>query len=363
LAGLLGVSAKYKTRSRSDYAGYLGISAKVWQISTGLSLQSIFGSSAAVQTSPPKGPRWPPKLLSTRSHFINCHGSPADPHFYGQQGENFPIAHSAAYVTSRITEGAVCSAECCYGAELYDPAATGVRQMGICNSYLGSAAYGFFGSSTVAYGPEDKNAQADTITQDFLRHILSGASTGRATLQARQDFVLKSAVLDPFELKTLAQFNLMGDPSIHPVASTLPVDAVILTKSVRRFASGALDLLTGLALRRDMLRKNGLALAQAANYVVTTSRQLAPPNIRAALKDLMTEASVVRVVTFLVRASAPRGEKRAKLARGGVPAATPTLVHVAVSRMKIKNAPTPQYVAVVARESDGALTVRKLYSR
>ena len=37
-------------------------------------------------------------------------------------------------------------------------------------------------------------------------------------LQARQQFLSESGPsLDPYELKTLAQFNLMGDPSILPV--------------------------------------------------------------------------------------------------------------------------------------------------
>jgi hypothetical protein len=362
LAGLLATCASYKTRPRSAYNEYLSISAKVWQGSTELSSQAIFGSSDATQLSPPKGPRWPAKLLESPSHFINCHGSPADPHFYGQQGSNFPIAHDAGYLSGRLTEGTVCSAECCYGAELYDPVATAVSQPGMCNTYLGSAAYAFFGSSTVAYGPADKNAQADVIAQDFLRHVLSGASTGRSCLQARQDFVMKAGVLDPFDLKTLAQFSLMGDPSIHAVQRVPSDDAVILTKSLHGLASDALEHLTGLARRRDTLRKNGLALAQAANFVVTTSRKLASPSIRDALRSLMTDSSQVRVVTFLVSGMVLRG-KQMKFVRDSGRGALTAHVHVAVSRTKVRNAPTPQYEAVVAREIDGALSVRKLTSR
>jgi hypothetical protein len=363
LARLLAISAAYRSRPGSDYADYLGISAKVWQNSTGISLRGIFGTWALLQLSPPKGPRWPAKLLGSRSHFINCHGAPADPHFYGQDDDDFPIAHNANYLDSKITEGTMCAAECCYGAELYDPKATGAGHVGICNTYLGSSAYGFFGSSTVAYGPADKNAQADVITQDFFRHVLSGASSGRAALQARQDFVMKSAILDPFELKTLAQFNLMGDPSIHPVERTPPDRAVVLTKRLGRPGAGAIERLSGLGLRRDTLRKNGLAIAQAANYIVTASRQAAPANIRDLLKDLMAEAKSLRVATFAVRAGIPPVGKALKLARSVARSTAPTRVHVAVSKLKVKNAPCDQFVAVVAREQDGALTMRKLYSR
>src|SRR4030095_5850740 len=40
---------------------------------------------------------------------------------------------------------------------------------------------------------------------------------GRAALVARQQFVQRSAQMDPTDLKTLAQFCLYGDPSVHPV--------------------------------------------------------------------------------------------------------------------------------------------------
>jgi len=46
---------------------------------------------------------------------------------------------------------------------------------------------------------------------------LAGASLGRACLQARQKFV-DTEDLDKYNLKTLAQFVLLGDPSLHPCA-------------------------------------------------------------------------------------------------------------------------------------------------
>ena len=88
----------------------------------------------------------------------------------------------------------------------------------ICQSYLEQGAYGYFGSTTIAYGPADANGAADLICQYFLLKILDGASLGHAALMARQLFVRDNAQMDAMDLKTLAQFCLLGDPSVHPVA-------------------------------------------------------------------------------------------------------------------------------------------------
>ena len=47
---------------------------------------------------------------------------------------------------SLAPEATVLAAECCYGAELYDPA-LGLGQMGMCNTYLARKAYAYFGST------------------------------------------------------------------------------------------------------------------------------------------------------------------------------------------------------------------------
>jgi hypothetical protein len=95
----------------------------------------------------------------------------------------------------------------------------------ICQSYLRQGAYGYVGSTTIAYGPADSNGSADLICQYFLHNVLEGASLGRAALLARQQFVENAAQMDPIDLKTLAQFCLYGDPSIHPVIKPHAVHA------------------------------------------------------------------------------------------------------------------------------------------
>ena len=73
-------------------------------------------------------------------------------------------------------------------------------------------AYGVFASTTIAYGPPEGNDQADLICQYFLEAILSGASLGRAALEARQRFIEKSSPLGTMNRKTLAQFDLYRRP-------------------------------------------------------------------------------------------------------------------------------------------------------
>ena len=152
LIRLLQRAAEYVSSPRKSYESYLGISARVWSASTALSLENTVGSSAELQVSPSAGPKWTAAQLRRRSVFINCHGAAADSHFYGQRGNDYPIAHDASYLGGRVAEGSVVAAECCYGAELYDPNLSGGQQA-ICNTYLAGGAYGFFGSSTIAYGP------------------------------------------------------------------------------------------------------------------------------------------------------------------------------------------------------------------
>jgi hypothetical protein len=162
---------------------------------------------------------------SPHLHFINCHGATADPRFFGQrnsQSENYPVAHTARHLDGLVSEGTVVAAECCFGAELYDPCRFHHQTPRICYAYLVGGAYGFLGSSTISYRPSRGNARADLICRYFFERLLLGAPLGRALLEARQQFVLDTPLLHPSDLKTLAQFSLLGDPSIHPVAPKRP---------------------------------------------------------------------------------------------------------------------------------------------
>ena len=218
LVKLLGRAASWSSRPRSDYEAHLGITANVWQRSTVLSLRKLF-AAAEVHSSPGEGPGWERALLRRRVHFINCHGAESEPRFFGQEGDNYPVSHESAQVAGRVSPGTIVAAECCYGSELWAPTAD-VLSMPM--AYLANGAAGYWGASTIAYGPADANGDADLVCAYFVAAVLDGASIGRAALEARQRFVRGTTVLSPVNTKTLAQFNLLGDPSVHPV---LPVAA------------------------------------------------------------------------------------------------------------------------------------------
>jgi hypothetical protein len=360
LVGLLKTAAGYKSQGASLYHKYLGITADVWRGSTTLSLQSIFHNAKGLKRSPTAGPRWTKAQLASRVHFINCHGAPADSHFYGQQGSDYPIAHEAALLAGKIRTGTVVAAECCYGAELYDPLAT-AAPLGMGNTYLGNKAYAFLGSTTIAYGPADSNGLADLLTQFFLINLLRGASTGRALLQARQDFLLRSGALDPFELKTLAQFHLLGDPAIHPVKSAAAAGSVAVSKSLRDLPAIVATRVGFLGARRENLAKNGLAISQFASYAQADPKKKTPDAIKSLLRDALGETSGVEFSAFPVQNPARNLAEEVKSVRGLLaPAAT---IHVAVAKSQVRAAPMPQYEVAVAREQGGAVAVQRFASK
>lgn len=298
LVGLLKTASSWQGRQKSDYSKCLGISAEKWQESTAESLTNIFGSDTSLHNSPTEGFKWSKALINRRSHFVNCHGGDVYPFFLGQASDdddNMPESHSAAFValTGKILEGTVMSAECCYGGQLYNPSAEqDSHQMGMCNTYLAKKAYGFFGSTTIAYGPFSGNDQADLICQFFLQRVLAGASLGRATLEARQRFIERCSPLSPMNRKTLAQFNLYGDPSITPVdvkkskAATSKGGSKALTK---RFV-GAKAVQDGEASeradRRATLRVKGEGLKELQPQM-SESKAGPPKSIESSLKNAM----------------------------------------------------------------------------
>ena len=297
LVGLLKTASSWHCRKKSDYAKCLGISADKWSESTATSLTNIFGTDAGLHNSPTEGFKWSKALINRRSHFINCHGGDVFAFFLGQASDDddkMPESHSAAFVAGKgkILEGTVLSAECCFGGQLYDPAAEDSNQMGMCNTYLGQKAYGYFGSTTIAYGPFSGNDQADLICQFFLQRVLAGASLGRATLEARQRFIERCSPLSPINRKTLAQFNLYGDPSITPVDVTKSkaVTSKGVSKAFSKKLVGAKAVQEADAVergeRRATLRAKGEVLKELQPRM-SESKAGPPKSIELSLKNAM----------------------------------------------------------------------------
>lgn len=202
---------------------HFSLSAEVWKGASAEIVTRLFGPGAALHCCPTFGPNWKSTILKKPIQFINCHGDTRKDVFYGERaGVIGPLPHaiSAAALTNNVVAGAVVVAECCYGAELFEPMLPHEPQ-GMALSYLEHGAATFLGSSTISYGGAEAVdlACADELCFFFLEGILSGASCGEALANARYRLVQGQTVLDNYQIKTLAQFMLLGDPARRPVKS------------------------------------------------------------------------------------------------------------------------------------------------
>jgi len=372
LTGLLRKAARAIALRPEDFRAYFGITAQDWEGSSRLSLQAVFGSSTDLQQIPPHGYRWGANLLGRRAHFINCHGAASSWQFYGQPRgvDEYPVSHDARYIPARIASGTVVAAECCYGAQLYDPNPTRAKSVGLCNVYLANGAYGFFGSSNIAYGPKTSNDWADDLCQYFWRHILDGSSLGAAVLRARQDYVSERQRLDPIDQKTLAQFNLLGDPSIHPVKVPVAEQATAPAKSIGKAVVHSLSLAVGRSDRRRNMFATGMAIAESTGVAVPASASRSG-GIKSSLRSL-AKAERLNKPEFLsydVTQPIPapgRAEPHVRAVAHAMRPAAPGAerIHLVMGRGSNKKAPAPQIIAIVAKENGGKIvSYRTGYSR
>ena len=215
LVRLLENATTITKRPRTDYSAWFGLSAKVWTASSAITSANLFSGVDGLALCPPSGPGKHRTLDKARIHFFNCHGDDGAHTFWGQQGKSYPPSFSCDDVPEELLEGTFVAAECCYGAQQYAP---GRGKPSISATYLASNAAAYVGSTTIAYGEVRSQENADLITQYFVQFVLRGHSVGRAFLEAQQEFIKSSAPrIDVYELKTIAQFLLLGDPSLHLV--------------------------------------------------------------------------------------------------------------------------------------------------
>ncbi len=292
-------TSAFKTKTKETYQGYFGVSADPWKQSTEKSLEVAFGGNAHCKLVPPAGPSWKKLQLKPLSHFFNCHGALSTPTWYGQKGNNYPEALNSINLMGEVGKNTVVAAECCYGAQLYKPAKSELPDsMPICNAYFKNGAIAFLGSSTIAYGPATTNDQADLLTQYFFMHILSGASTGRALLEARQKYILNHGPdLSPTDLKTIGQFYLLGDPSIQLVTDQ---------KEVQRKSLGIIQNKPSLddsrKERRKYLLSKGTALGGFVNRIEkgkkSSNRSTAAP-VKKVLNSFALKESIGKTFTIM----------------------------------------------------------------
>jgi hypothetical protein len=326
------------------------LTAKVWVKSTKMSVRNILGAVPVVLTSPTAGPAFTAPQLREKLHFVNCHGNQSDHRFSGEFPDDTYFTAMDSRKLAGVGPGTVAAFECCYGAELYDP--EGLPAMSIANQYLARRAAGVVAATTIAYGPADDNANADWICQFFLEQVLRGASLGRAFLEARLAYLRKQSVVDPYDEKTLAQFVLLGDPSLHPIAdpAASPRPKTAAAKAVAHAVRQQ---------RRVGLLKAGQRLAKESAYTVPRGKA-APAAGGKALAQARRRFKHVRL--FEVREPAV-ARKVAGKALTTMPKAR--RVFIATRRRQAPTAavPTPAYDGLLAFEVNGTVVMRILQSR
>ena len=174
------------------------------------SLNNIFGNAESCFSRRPQDQTILMASYATACILLIVTVGPASPEFYGQRGSSYPKSMTTKLTAGEILEGTVASVECCYGAELYDTITLAI-DLPICQSYLQQGGYGYFGRHHCLRPCRWKRCRY-LICQYFLLNVLDGASIGHAALMARQQFVECTAQMDALDLKTLAQFYLLGDP-------------------------------------------------------------------------------------------------------------------------------------------------------
>ena len=236
--------------------------------------------------------------------------------------------------------------------------------MPICQSYLEQGAYGYFGSTTIAYGESRTMSAADLLVQYFLLEVFAGASLGRAALRARQRYVREIVDLDPTDLKTLAQFTLLGDPSVHPVrtdAPSLPDKAAGDEHGLRQRRRE----------RRAKLASEGAHL-QASRATASKPAKLPTlaPHLHQSLKKIAKNAGIRQTGRFRMFAVRPPVAPVADRSRGAVrklarPAGTARIATAGRRFFVAIEKPAnvgggPRAVAVVVKEVSGRIVdVRK----
>ncbi|MEY4754896.1 MAG: hypothetical protein RJA44_2571, partial [Pseudomonadota bacterium] len=182
--------------------------------------------------------------------------------------------------------------------------------------------------------------------------VLAGASLGRAVLEARQQFAGQRTHLDPFDLKTLVQFYLLGDPSVQPIATS--AHAVTRTATYQKAFPQNQDR-TVRQLRREKLQRDGAHLQASLPLLVARPDAAPAGTVAEVLHNLAAESGLQH---------GSRHSFELKTRRKGAPTRRLHLIGAPVSAATVAGQAGHRVRAVVVTEQDGELLhVRRLHSR
>ena len=310
LTDYLGVATRWVSRAAKSYAKDLMVCCDSWRDSGRECARYISRDVQALMISPPTGTKSSTVRgrHAARLQMIKVHGAELDSAFYGQKGNSYPEVLRSGALLRRTKRSTVVGAMCCYGASVFDPndeAAVNPGEAPIPSVYLRQGAYGFLGSTCTAWVGPDTMMCADWIVASFLKSVLAGASLGRATLESKQDFVRwneqQGDVIDTAEEKTLLQFVLLGDPSIHPVVADAPM--ALATASLLG-AAPQRSVVAARRQRRSLRHELGAVLRDAIPARREVSKEV-PKDVRAVASRLAESAGA----EFKFRMSAPQVQK------------------------------------------------------
>jgi hypothetical protein len=164
--------------------------------------------------------------LSARLHLIKCHGTRLDANFWGK-GKRFVRAIKSTTLKECLKPATLVGTTCCWGAQIFSPYARHARRgrWPLASTYLRKGAFAFVGSTARAWFGGPTMGFADYIVADYLKWILRRASIGRAFLESKHGYMCYylegGGTADALDQKTMIEYVLLGDPSIHPVKSKL----------------------------------------------------------------------------------------------------------------------------------------------
>ena len=321
LLAALATATSWKSKKRSAYSSDLLACCDAWKGAGLASAKQIGRAASRLQVSPPEDETT--KRINGRRkamlQMIKAHGAELDARFYGQKGGNYPVLLNSTALVNNTRAGAVVGAMCCFGAALFDPADAAAALPGappIPLVYLRQGAFGFGGSTTTAWVGASEMMCADWIVTGFLKSVLAGASLGRAMLESKQDFVewlqKQGTSPDLADEKTLIQFVLLGDPSLHPVV------AAAMAGTPGPAALGAAVPATPLALAAPTAA--GVAAARRVRRVYRTE---VGSRLRESLPDRRRIATPKKVESSAPAAAAKEARKMVAPATAAVPGAAP----------------------------------------
>ena len=227
----------WKPQPKSFFSSAHAMSTATWEECGRKMMKQLQFPEKDLQISPPSVDSKNPvrKRLSRTVHMFKCHGADADANFYGEDtvpaATDFIVLFSGT-LANRAKPGSLVAAVCCYGANVYSPSEQDAIPQGalpVSIAYLHAGALGFMGSTKIAWVGGADMMCADSIVVHYLEKAMAGASLGRAMLEAKQDYMAKlqnsGQPPEDADEKTMIEFVLLGDPAIHPIASTVPLPA------------------------------------------------------------------------------------------------------------------------------------------